>query len=103
MHIISRKALREFGAKYPDAVGPLDDWYNIVRRAGSKSPKEVKAQFGNASFLDGSQVVFNAGGNKFRIVVDIFYRGRGTVLVRHVFTHAEYDDWNDERRKKRST
>jgi mRNA-degrading endonuclease HigB of HigAB toxin-antitoxin module len=32
MRIISRKALREFWEKRPDAKQPLEDWYRIWRR-----------------------------------------------------------------------
>ena len=38
----------------------------------------------------GRCTVFNIGGNKFRLVVVIHFN-RGKVYVRHVLTHAEYD------------
>jgi mRNA interferase HigB len=37
-----------------------------------------------------NRVVFNIGGNKFRLIVSIAYRG-GVVYVKFVGTHAEYD------------
>jgi mRNA-degrading endonuclease HigB of HigAB toxin-antitoxin module len=38
-------------------------------------------------------VVFNIGGNKFRLVARIYY-DFGRVYVKTVLTHKEYDDAN---------
>ena len=35
-------------------------------------------------------MVFNVGGNKYRLVVEVQYRA-GIVLVKFVGTHAQYD------------
>ena len=43
----------------------------------------VKAQFGNASILQDGRVVFNIGGNKYRIVVWINYPYR-VVYIRSI-------------------
>jgi mRNA interferase HigB len=31
MHIISRKALREFAQRHPDSKTALDSWFHLVR------------------------------------------------------------------------
>lgn len=90
MRIISRKRLRDFAKKHPDAAGPLDDWYKIVRAAGWQTPRDVKLVFGTASFV-GDIVVFNIGGNKYRLAVNVRYRFHA-VYIRRVMTHREYDD-----------
>ncbi len=89
MHVISRKALVEFGQRHSDAAAPLDAWYRIVRAMTYADAAAVKAQFGSASFLSRNRVVFNIGGNKYRLVVGFAYPT--TVFVRSVLTHAEYD------------
>lgn len=90
MHIITRSRLRAFAKDYPDAEEPLDVWYHIVRRARYKTSHEVKADFGTADFIGKRRVVFDIGGNKYRLVVQIAYRW-GRVFIRHVVTHKEYD------------
>lgn len=50
----------------------------------------LKAQFGNASILQDGRVVFNIGGNKYRIVAWINYPYR-IVYVRFIGTHRRYD------------
>lgn len=56
----------------------------------SSAPADVKRDFGTASILRDARVVFNIGGNKYRLVVWINYPYR-VVYVRFVGTHAEYD------------
>lgn len=90
MHVITRKRLREFAGRYPDAKSPLDDWYQIVTNKHYAHSHEVKADFASASFLGGRRAVFNIGGNKYRLVVDMRY-DLGRVYIRHVLTHDEYD------------
>jgi len=90
VRIISRKALCEFGAKHADAEGPLDAWYRIVKGREYGSPHELREEFPTASFLGARRTVFNIGGNKYRLVVDMRY-DLGRVYVREVLTHEEYD------------
>ena len=59
------------------------------------APSDVKASYGDASILKNSRVVFNIGGNKFRLVVRINYPAR-IVFIRFVGTHKEYDDIDAE-------
>jgi len=62
----------------------------LVRAAEWSKPTDVKMMFRNADILPGGRVIFDIGGNKYRLVAAIHYRGR-RVYVRFVGTHAEYD------------
>ena len=93
MRIIAKRTLRRFWEASPRnaaAQAPLEDWYAQVAEADWATPAAVKRQFGDASILKGSRVVFNIAGNKFRLVVKINYSYR-VVYVRFVGTHEEYD------------
>jgi mRNA interferase HigB len=90
LRIISRKALREFGERHPDARRPLDAWYRIVRGRDYRSPHELRQDFPTASFLGARRTVFNIGGNRYRLVVHMRY-DLGRAYVRDVLTHEEYD------------
>lgn len=96
MHVISRKALRAFWARYADAEEPLRAWYRAARRARWQSFAEVRATFPHADRV-GRLTVFNIGGNKYRLITAI-HHNRGRVFVRHVLTHKEYSRWQLERR-----
>ena len=49
--------------------------------------------FRTADILPGNRVVFDIGGNKYRLVVAVHYRGK-RIYVRFIGTHAEYDRIN---------
>jgi mRNA interferase HigB len=90
MHVVSRKRLREFSLKYQEAATPLDVWFKMIVRRKYSNGHEVRADFPSVDFLGGSLTVFNIGGNKYRLIVDMRY-DLGRVYVRHVLTHREYD------------
>jgi mRNA interferase HigB len=46
--------------------------------------------FRSADILPNDRVVFNIGGNKYRLIVAVHYRGK-RIFVRFIGTHAEYD------------
>jgi mRNA interferase HigB len=84
------KAFWEAHPKYADAKEPTLAWYRHTLHADWSSPVDVKADFGNASVLKDGRVVFNIGGNKYRLVVWINYAYR-VVYVRFIGTHDQYD------------
>lgn len=65
-------------------------WYRQVKQADWGSPADVKRDVGSASILKDGRVVFNIGGNKYRMVVWINYPYR-VVYVCFVGTQREYD------------
>ncbi|MDP1553925.1 MAG: type II toxin-antitoxin system HigB family toxin, partial [Hyphomonas sp.] len=91
MRIIAIKALKDFWKQYPDSEEALKSWYSVTAAADWKSPNEVKETYGNASILQDGRVVFNAAGNKYRLIVWINYPYR-VVYIRFVGTHAQYDN-----------
>lgn len=95
MHIIAKTALRTFWASHPDAEQPLRAWHSEAKAATWKTPADVKSKYRNASILKAGKVVFNLGGNKYRLVVKINYPFR-VVYVRFIGTHREYDRINAE-------
>ena len=65
-------------------------WVSVVRAAEWSKPTDIKEMFRSADILANDRVVFNIGGNKYRLVVAVHYRGK-RVYIRFVGTHAEYD------------
>jgi mRNA interferase HigB len=89
VRIIARRALREFWETHADAEPPLRAWYHDVRKADWRSPADVKRVYANASIVADGRVVFNIGGNKYRLVVAVNYRYR-MCYVRFIGTHQAY-------------
>jgi mRNA interferase HigB len=90
MRIISRRVLREFWDKHPDAAVPLQSWFQDVQSATWKSPAGIRAIYQSASFLANNRVVFNIKGNRYRLVVVVVYQ-HSVVYIRFVGTHGAYD------------
>jgi len=89
MHVITRQRLQEFWQLHPDTERPLKAWLAIVRLKHYSSPPAVRKDFASASFLGQWRTVFNIGGNKYRLVVDMRY-DLGRIYIRQVLTHEEY-------------
>jgi mRNA interferase HigB len=90
VRIISNAAIVEFSKTHKDAVESLLHWYGVTKRAAWRHLVDVRADFPHADAVD-IFTVFNIGGNKFRLVSAIQYRWR-IVYIRHILTHAEYDE-----------
>jgi len=99
VRIITWRPLRDFGSKWPAAIGALRDWYKLTSMATWRSFADVKATFGQTDRTkvgSGQTVcVFDIGGNKFRLAAFISYR-KGKVYVLRVMTHKEYDKGNQQ-------
>ena len=89
MHVITRQRLQTFWSQYPDAEGPLRSWLAIMRRKRYAEPHDLRRNFAAASFLGRWRTVFNIGGNKYRLVVDMRY-DLGRVYIREILTHQDY-------------
>ena len=90
MRILAKRTLRAYWEKERRAEQPLKAWYAVAAKAGWASPAHVKAIYRNASFVGNGRVVFNIGGNRYRLVVRFDY-AHGIGFVRFVGTHAEYN------------
>lgn len=65
-------------------------WYRGLQRASYSTWSELHQAFPSADKV-GKWIVFNIGGNKYRLVAVVHFN-RGKVYVRHVLTHKEYDE-----------
>ncbi len=92
MRVIKKKTLVNFYEKpgCRDAKTPLETWHSEVKKADWESWTDIKKKYRLASPLKDSRVVFNIGGNKYRLVVKINYPAK-IVYIRFVGTHKEYD------------
>ena len=90
MRIVAKRTLRVYWESEPRAEQPLKAWYAIAAKARWSSPAEVKSVYGNASIVGKDRVVFNIGGNRYRLIVRFDYANR-IGFVRFVGSHAQYD------------
>ena len=82
MRIIARSTLKAFYQQpgHQGAERVIETWVAVT----------VKADFGQTDILPDGRVIFDLGGNKYRLVAWINYR-KGLVLIKFIGTHEEYD------------
>jgi mRNA interferase HigB len=90
MRIIARSTLRGFWARHRQAEQPIKAWFREAAASDWAGPEDVKKRYRHASILKNNRVVFNIGGNEYRLVVQINYEFR-IIYIRFVGTHGAYD------------
>ena len=92
MRVIAVKMLSDFYRQdaYRDCAGPAKARYALATAAQWVQPVDVIAEVPKVSILKDGRVVFNLGGNKYRLVVWINY-DYATIYTRFIGTHAQYD------------
>ena len=89
VEIVGQQRLAQFARKHAAARKPIRRWLDIVEVADWRTPADVRRQFNTADFLEGNRVIFNLGGNRYRLLVVAVYAA-GILNVRWIGTHAEY-------------
>lgn len=95
MRVIAKSTLVKFYQRLPKgpratAESAIMDWYTTVSNASWSNFADVKATFNSADYVSGGKIVFDVGGNKYRVVALIGFRTQ-RVFILFVGTHAEYD------------
>ena len=97
MNIVSPRTLRAFWTKHPQAEVPLKVWQKAARKGDFADLHAVREVWPHADLVrvknDVQVLVFNIGGNKYRLVVAVSWLYK-TVHIKKIMTHAEYDVWN---------
>lgn len=96
MRVISRGTLREFWFK-PGREGaeePLQAWYAHATQATWTNWREVKTDYPKADWVGNNRVVFDIGGNKYRLVVKLEF-AKQRIYIRFIGTHQQYDEIED--------
>jgi mRNA interferase HigB len=98
MRLYERRTVVQFSRRYPDAQHPLLAWANEIEAAHYENPAQLRQRYRSADFV-GDKVIFNIGGNKYRLVARVLYANprtkpplNGTVFIVFLGTHEQYDD-----------
>lgn len=96
MRVIAKSALVKFwecqprGREQAAARAAMIEWHTTISDAAWSNFAEVKATFNTADYVGDGKIVFDVGGNKYRIVGLIGFRTQ-RVFILFVGTHAQYD------------
>jgi mRNA interferase HigB len=100
MHIIARPAIDDAINRHADAAKWLCNWWRIASTERWENLLGVRHVYPATDQVD-CCLVFDVKGNKYRLICRVTYANqwqRGTLLVKHFLTHAEYDkiDWKKD-------
>lgn len=94
VRLVRKETIEEFAKDNARGRSSCRDWLMKVKYADWESPGDMRATFNTADLLgNGSnRVVFNIGGNDFRLICKYWFGETKTHLyVKWIGTHAEYD------------
>lgn len=91
MVIISKAKLVSFYGIEPKAKEPLLKWYYETLFSDWSNFSDVKKTFNSVDAVGNDRLVFNIGGNKYRLVAMIHFSKR-TLYIRFIGTHKQYDN-----------
>lgn len=92
MTIVGLQSIEKFIRKHANSKASLSAWLTEAEDAEWKTPQDIRDRFRSADFLSGDRVVFNIGGNNYRLVVLVRYQN-GIILIQRIGTHAEHSKW----------
>ncbi len=93
MRVIAKRTLRKFWEKHSTAKQPLLSWYKAVQTVNWQNNAEIKERFSTASIINATRVVFNIGGNNYRLICIVKF-DKQIIFIRFIGTHKEYDKIN---------
>ena len=96
MRLYERRTVIQFIRRYSDARHPMLAWVNEIEAAHYENPAQLRQRHGSADFV-GDKVIFDIGGNKYRLVANIRYADlradpplNGMVFILFLGTHGQY-------------
>jgi mRNA interferase HigB len=90
--IAGRHLIEKFIRKHANSKSSLSAWLEDAEEAEWETPQDIKDRYRSADFLSGNRVIFDIGGNNYRLMVLVRYRN-GMLLIQKIGTHAEYSKW----------
>lgn len=93
VHLIKRQSIEGFISENIQSKTAFSLWLLIISRADWNNPQDILLTFNSADILGNgtNRVVFNIGGNKYRIICK-YYFGKQNVhlFVKWIGIHATY-------------
>ncbi len=91
MLIINRSEIDMFVTKHSNARKPFAQWVQKTQESEWKNFADLKCTFNSADYKSGF-VIFNVGGNNYRVQAEVFYDLQQIHIYR-IGTHTDYDRW----------
>lgn len=93
VHLIKEKTIREFVRFNVQSEVSMLEWIYKLKTANWSEPADIKKLFSATDILGAgsNRVVFDIGGNKYRIIVKYYFGSNQVHLfVKWIGTHSDY-------------
>ena len=93
VHLIKIQSIERFAQENAQSKKSFEIWLSIIKRADWDTPQDITSTFNSADILGQSsyRVVFNIGGNKYRIICQYYFgQKKAHLFVKWIGTHASY-------------
>ncbi len=102
IHLIKKQTIEKFVLTNNQSKSAFASWLSILKWVEWKEPSHIISTFNSADILGESskRVVFNIGGNKYRMICSYHFGKRKVHLfVKWIGTHSEYTKLCNERKQ----
>ena len=89
MRVLGEAVVARFAKKHSASLKPLQRFLGIARTADWPHFPALKQSFAAADYMSNGMVIFNIGGNKYRLMATISFE-RQILLIEQILTHGEY-------------
>jgi mRNA interferase HigB len=90
MTLTGTNKIDAFVTRHRRALAPFQTWKAEAANANWTKPLDIKNRYRSVDFRPGNHAIFDIGGNKYRLFVQVSYQLK-IVRVVWVGTHAEYE------------
>lgn len=91
VHLIKWRSIEEFIYKNARSKVSFERFKESIKNADWDSIHDLQQTFGSADLIGNNRVVFNIGGNNYRLICSIWFGPKMIHLyVKWIGTHAEY-------------
>jgi len=92
VHLIKWKSIEKYVLRNARAGVSFDRFRECIKMADWETINDIRETFGSADIIENERIVFNIGGNNYRLICAYWF-GPGMVhlYVKWIGTHAEYN------------
>lgn len=91
VHLIKWKSIELFAEKHARSKVSIEKFKGSIKSADWEVINDIKETFGSADIIENNRIIFNIGGNNYRLICSFWFGPTMVHLyVKWIGIHAEY-------------
>ena len=92
VHLVKWRSIQDYALGHARSQTSFQRFYQELKHADWNTMNDIKNTFGSADLIKNDRIVFNVGGNNYRVICSYWFGPRMVHLyVKWVGTHAGYN------------